>query len=419
MIIYHNNILLWNQLNKNNMKRLSLMLLAILGLFLFNGCKDEDPQPNPAESYETIDKLKSLTGISAEEAINKLKNEGYAYLGIENEGEVYKKHIFTANPASTYELIEANGIIYQCEYSEKITRSSALDTYDKFLKETTKYMSGKTYEYEGRTEINYFEFSSFTTHQEFSTYYEANRNTLASSIEIWETTKEKISVQFKDVGIAFRPCISYSNKQYDPNSSSPAEEAYKSVVKLRNLTGISSEEAISRLRNFGNMYLGATDIDNIKVYTFVSKTLDGSYELFGFNNIIFYIYYYEDTDLNIALTKFEKHSIECNNYMVGKTYDYNAQIKDNNSEMFQFTSHTDFLTSFSLNKNDIITCGENWELTNEEVATAYDNYNNNYEPKAYLFYRNKQYTPANFKSKEFMMKRTKQRNWYQIKSFNK
>lgn len=96
--------------------------------------------------------------------------------------------------------------------------------------------------------------------------------------------------------------------------------------------------------------------------------------------------------------------------MVGKTYDYNAQIKDNNSEMFQFTSHTDFLTSFSLNKNDIITCGENWELTNEEVATAYDNYDNYYEPKAYLYYLNKQYTPANFKSKEFMMKRTKQRN---------
>ncbi len=173
------------------------MLLAILGLFLFNGCNDEDPQPIQQEGSGTISTLKSYTGISIQQAKTRLEADGYIYIKTETYRPDLRLHVFGITISNTiYGLLEASSTVIGCSYSEQAEKEIALSLFETFSKECIEYMLDKTYKYSGFVKILDEEGSIYTNRQTFKDNYESNKLNINYCYEMWETTNDRLITEY-------------------------------------------------------------------------------------------------------------------------------------------------------------------------------------------------------------------------------
>lgn len=200
------------------MKRALLILISVFSLLLFNSCKDEEPV-KPIPDIKMIPKIKSLTGINIEDAQIELESWGYSYVRSEDLGENTMLYSFENQPLSrSYTLVGKNNKIYLCEYSENLSKTIALDYFEKFSKEGIDYMLDKTYSYEGAAKDIDYQISTFGTHQEFMEYYSLKKADLQSCSEQWDRINERVATKYVVNYESFRAYISYIDKTNAPPS---------------------------------------------------------------------------------------------------------------------------------------------------------------------------------------------------------
>ncbi len=207
------------------MKKSKLILLALVGLFFFNSCKDEDPvETKPStEAYETVAQLKSMTGISITLAKIKLEALGYFLAqSLDLPDNAIAHNFIKIGSASSYHLYESKSKIYSSEYYESNEKTVALNLSEKYSKECIAYTSGKSYEYIGFIKIKDEEESEFTTIQEFETHYLENKLNLENCFEGWHTTKERITCSYYDYNdINISSGLTYTNRELAPVGQYP------------------------------------------------------------------------------------------------------------------------------------------------------------------------------------------------------
>lgn len=214
------------------MKKSKLILLTLLGLLFFNSCKDEEVEkPSP---YQTITTLKSITGISFEEAQVKLGNLGYAFSESQTPSQDFIIHTFESNfNSNKYLILEANNKIFNCAYIAAADKNLALNGFEKYSAECIAYMTGKAHQYKGVTSFIEEEESTFATHQEFANYYVANKYDLQTCIEAWETNKDGVSSQYSVPNIiseSFMSILIYADFEYTPESMLNKDLILKNIL---------------------------------------------------------------------------------------------------------------------------------------------------------------------------------------------
>lgn len=200
------------------MKRALLILIAVFSLLLFNSCKEDEPE-KPIPAIKMITKITSLIGLSKQDAKLQLESWGYTYIRSEEIGENDIFYSFESqSSSSTYNLHERNNKIYLCEYSENLSKTIALDYFEKFSKEGIDYMLDKTYSYEGAAKDIDYQISTFGTHQEFMEYYSLKKADLQSCSEQWDRINERVATKYVVNYESFRAYISYIDKTNAPPS---------------------------------------------------------------------------------------------------------------------------------------------------------------------------------------------------------
>ena len=198
------------------MNRILLITLSLLGLLLFNSCKDEEPEDKDVP-VKIIHKLKSLVGISSEDAKKTIISWGYTYLTSEDYGQNITMHSFESKPpSSSYLLYEKNNVIYLCQYNENNNKSNALERFEQFSGQSIDYMYNKIYTYEGLCKDNDYQTTEYQTHQAFKNYYLPSKTELQSCSETWERIEEAITTQYKANYESYKTYISYTDKLLAP-----------------------------------------------------------------------------------------------------------------------------------------------------------------------------------------------------------
>jgi len=216
------------------MKKTKLILLALIGLFVFNSCEDKDPvDTKPStEAYKTIVELKSLTGISVEQVIIKLADMGYNNHQSFGDGEVSIIHFFAHDSLpSMCLLLEYNNLICLSGYMGTNDKGVSLNHFENYSNQCVAYMTGKTYEYEGEIEDMDNESLFFTTHQDNQTYYMANKLNILSCIGSWESTTEVVLAEYEEDDGEYYANIAYTNTLLAPPEDSTKKSMIKEIFK--------------------------------------------------------------------------------------------------------------------------------------------------------------------------------------------
>ncbi len=198
------------------MKNLKLILLVVLGAFLFNSCEDKDEDKTENNNYPTIVKLKSLVGISSQSAESKIIAMGYTLQDTSAVEEVAVMYMYqNANHTNTYIILKYNNLICASSYDETTPITIALTNFEKFSKECIEYMVGKTTIYDG---VIYSQVGDehYETHQNFLTYYQDNKLNIGGCEERWETTTETVFCQYDKDDTSAKSSLIYMNMQLLP-----------------------------------------------------------------------------------------------------------------------------------------------------------------------------------------------------------
>lgn len=210
------------------MKKSKLILLALLGLFFFNSCKDEAPEETKpiipetptiptADDYKTITELKHLTGQRTEKVKEILEDWDYSLIEeVLDEDGVTTTLYFQSNSLQQqyYNLLEYNNKIFLCEFSQVDSKITTLNRFEKNSKEGNAYMTAKTFVYYGNAINTGDEHKSFTIHKEFINYFAANKANLSVCSESWNTTSEAFYNVYIGIDGSYQTNISYLNKEY-------------------------------------------------------------------------------------------------------------------------------------------------------------------------------------------------------------
>ncbi|MFA7082804.1 MAG: hypothetical protein WC135_09345 [Bacteroidales bacterium] len=220
------------------MKQTKLILLALFGLFLFNSCKDKDPEPtNPITAVSnSIASLKSMTGISLDQAVAKFTTIGYAQVTSFPVGDEFIVRFFAGSDSTNgYMIYESKGVIFFCGYLGNKDKATSLSNFEKYSQDCNSYMTGKDFIFESELENLEGESLSFTTHQEFITQYLAIKLNLQYASESWLTAIEGVVAEYDydDEDETIQTFIAYINREYAPADMFEEKAIIKNILKYK------------------------------------------------------------------------------------------------------------------------------------------------------------------------------------------
>lgn len=120
---------------------------------------------------------------------------------------------------SQYMVLESNDTVFASAYLQDAIRVNALTGFEKFSQECITYMTGKTPIYSGDINLGLFETTEFNNHQEFVSFYAANKAEIESSTEEWVTPAEIVSSTFsspEEINDPFQSSLVYIDKTRSP-----------------------------------------------------------------------------------------------------------------------------------------------------------------------------------------------------------
>ena len=131
------------------MKKLALILSALLCVVIFNSCKDKDPETetnNTTESTALITELQNYTGKTVNEVKPILEGKGYNLLRNYTDDDVTLYIYINSNDSIIYVLGEAKNLICLAGYSALcISKELAYNYFEKYSAECIAKIKGKNY----------------------------------------------------------------------------------------------------------------------------------------------------------------------------------------------------------------------------------------------------------------------------------
>lgn len=181
------------------MRKLTLILLAMLGVVFFNSCKEDTIEEKPHTTTNILNELKGYTGKTFEQVSATMLSKGYDVIESE-EAEGFTYHNFSnAYSTTTYDFFEYQNLICIVSYVMiNGNRDFLLNNFEKNSQSAIEFIGNKTSMYEGLIELeDSMEGSEdFELRNDFLTYYNQNKPTIAYCSEIWTNQDYMIGSEF-------------------------------------------------------------------------------------------------------------------------------------------------------------------------------------------------------------------------------
>lgn len=184
---------------KKQMKKLTLILFAILGVVFFNSCKDDtDDAPSTNTTTNIVKELKDYTGKTYADIQTTMQSKGYSLVSTESFSGV-NVYIFTNSDSSyNYSFGEYESKICLCSYEiRKGSKANLLTNFEKYSSFVISYLGNTANVYAGEVEIeNATENFNFTDRSSFLTSYNENKDSVIYCSENWSTTTALFASEF-------------------------------------------------------------------------------------------------------------------------------------------------------------------------------------------------------------------------------
>ncbi len=223
---------------KKQMKKLTLILFALLGVVFFNSCKDDtDDTPNTNTTTNIIKELKDYTGKTFSNIQTTMQSKGYSLIATQTEDGM-NLYIFTNSDSSyNYQFGEYESKICACSYEKrKTTKDNLLQLFENNSATIISYLGNSANFYSGEVEIeNATENLNYNDRSSFLTSYNENKDSVDYVSESWITTTDVFASEFNlgseegDYSL-----IAYANLSLMPTIMNAEKSNSKSILKMLN-----------------------------------------------------------------------------------------------------------------------------------------------------------------------------------------
>lgn len=223
---------------KKQMKKLTLILFAILGVVFFNSCKDDtDNTPTTNTTTNIIKELKNYTGKTYADIQTTMQSKGYSLSSTESEDGMNLYTFTNSDSSYNYQFGEYQSIICACSYEKrKATKDNLLQLFENNSSTIISYLGNSANFYSGdfSTE-NATENLEFNERSSFLTSYNQNKDSITYVSETWLTTTEVIASEFNWGGEEGNySLIGYGNFNLMPPIMNSEKSNSKSIFKILN-----------------------------------------------------------------------------------------------------------------------------------------------------------------------------------------
>ena len=223
---------------KKQMKKLTLILFALLGVVFFNSCKDDtDNDPTTNTTTSIIKELKDYTGKTYVNIQTTMQSKGYSLVSTE-VSDGMNVYTFTNSDSSyNYQFGEYENIICACSYEiRKVSKANLLTSFEKNSSSAISYLGNTANFYTGYVGLeNVTEDLNFTDRSSFLTSYNENKDSVIYCSENWTTTTAIIGSVFNyDVEDGFYSLIGYGDLNLMPPFMTTEKYNSKSIFGILN-----------------------------------------------------------------------------------------------------------------------------------------------------------------------------------------
>lgn len=186
---------------KKKMKKISVILLALLGVVFFNSCKDDTEEKKPTTTTTNIfTELKSYTGKTYEEVSSTIQGKGFSLSGTESENGTFIYFFSNSDSSYKYTIGEYNDKIALAGY--EIINNNKDVLHSNFEKNSQFAVS-----FVGSNPLVYYnsdivlnnpesESMSYEERSDFLTAYNQYKDIIIFSSESWLTQAEMVGIEF-------------------------------------------------------------------------------------------------------------------------------------------------------------------------------------------------------------------------------
>ncbi|MDD2192252.1 MAG: hypothetical protein PHO12_06900 [Bacteroidales bacterium] len=180
------------------MKRLTVILLAMFGLVLFNSCKDDkDDNPQPTAT-NILNELKGYAGQSADQIASIMQSKGFRLSESEVEFEIAFYTFINSDSTKQYDFMEYESKI--CMLSYEIinnTRSTLISTFEKNSQNAISFIANTPLiSYEAEIGFDEFDSQEYDNRSLFLADYNINKNNAIYISEFWMTANYIVGSEF-------------------------------------------------------------------------------------------------------------------------------------------------------------------------------------------------------------------------------
>lgn len=220
------------------MKKLTLILFAILGVVFFNSCKDDtEDTPSTNTTTNIIKELKDYTGKTLSNIQTTMQSKGYSLISTESVDGMNLYTFTNSDSSYNYQFGEYESKICACSYENRNTsKDNLLKVYEKNSSSIISYFGNAENFYSGEIGIeNVTENLEFNERSSFLTSYNENKNSIIYCSENWITTTEMTASEFNWGGEDGNySLIGYGNLSLMPPFLNAEKSNSKSILKILN-----------------------------------------------------------------------------------------------------------------------------------------------------------------------------------------
>lgn len=182
------------------MKKLTLILLALVGVVSFNSCKDDEPEQKPTTTTNIITELKGYTGKTFEQITPTIQAKGFNLLNTENIEGLTIYYFTNTDNSYKYSIGEYNDTVVAASYEYiNDNKNLLLTNYEKNSQTALSFVGNNPLIYyssdiaimnseEGNMEFN--------NRADYLTAYDQNKDSINYCSETWMSQTAMVGTEF-------------------------------------------------------------------------------------------------------------------------------------------------------------------------------------------------------------------------------
>lgn len=182
------------------MKKLTLILLALVGVVSFNSCKDDEPEQKPTTTTNIITELKGYTGKTFEQITPTIQAKGFNLLNTENIEGLTIYYFTNSDNSYKYSIGEYDDTVFIASYEYfNDNKGLLLTSYEKNSQTALSYTSNmQVNSYYSDISIMNSENGNieFDNRADYLTAYNQNKDSINYCSETWMSQTAMVGTEF-------------------------------------------------------------------------------------------------------------------------------------------------------------------------------------------------------------------------------